>query len=330
MAVSLSTDSRNDGAFRETIVVLFFLLVALAALTDRTSRIGELLRENYSNSVGLALSLQILVAGPVILLWERLKPAQPNVPLISPAVAIDAIHTFVVRPVTFVVLGIAAPMLSGFLDDNVSWLVVDTTRSLPTLVALALGVMITDFFAWWTHLVKHKVPLLWRFHVMHHAQEQLNMFTANRVHPIEAVQDLLLKFVPVFILFPSLTSSWGNVAWLAALYSTQLRFQHANIRTNLGPLRYLFVTPQSHRLHHSVLKQDWNSNYASFFAWDRLFGTQHPDVTSYPPTGLNDQTYPDPVSWSIRDLTGSLYGQMVHPFRSDAIRRVEEVDYSPT
>ncbi|MFV0524697.1 MAG: sterol desaturase family protein [Acidimicrobiales bacterium] len=97
------------------------------------------------------------------------------------------------------------------------------------------------------------------------------------------------------------------------------RLQHANLRLNFGPLRYLLVTPQSHRIHHSVDPVHYNSNYASVFAWDRLFGTQHKDSASYPPTGIGDRHYPEATSYQPRDLLASLTGQLMYPFSRDRV-----------
>lgn len=312
--------------FREVAVAVFFAVVTVVAIVGGSSEVATLVRQYYSNSVALAVSAQMLVGAIIIFALESFFPAQPDVSLLSPAVAIDAIHTFIVRPVTSTALALLGPVLSGFLEQNASWMTLDMTRELPVLVALGIGVIITDFFVWLTHLLKHKIPLLWRFHLMHHAQGRLNMFTADRIHPIEHIQDLVMKFIPLFILFPSLTANWSTTAWLAALYSAQLRFQHSNVRTNLGPLRYLFVTPQSHRVHHSSVKEHWNSNYGSVFAWDRLFGTQHDNPNIYPATGLNDESYPDPANWSMGEMARSLYGQMVYPFRRDAVQRAESAE----
>lgn len=307
---------------REIVVVAFLALIAVAAVTEAPGHVGELVRRQVLGSFAFLTSTQ-LVAGLVgIFVLERKFPAQPDVPLFSPAVAMDAFYTFVIQPLTVVVLVLLSEPVSKLLATTASWLVVDTTRSLPMPVALIAGLVITDFFVWFAHVLKHKIPLLWRFHVIHHSQVQINMFTSNRIHPLEHVQDLIIQTLPYFILFPSLTSNWKSFMVLNVLYAWQQRFQHSNIATNLGPLRYIIVTPQSHRVHHSLIEEHWNSNYGSVFTWDRLFGMQHDDIDSYPVTGLNDDEFPEPTTWSPRDFLRCLADQFSYPFRSDVIARV--------
>ncbi len=309
---------------REILVLAFLAFIAVAALTGSPGQIGELIRGQLLSSFAFLTSIQ-LVAGLIgIFVLERRYPAQPNVALFSPAVAMDALYTFVVQPLTVVVLVLMSEPLSAFLSTNASWLVLDTTRSLPLPVALVAGLVITDFFVWLAHVLKHKIPLLWRFHIIHHSQVQINMFTSNRIHPVEHVQDLAIQTLPYFILFPSLTSNWKSFMVLNVLYAWQQRFQHSNIATNLGPLRYIIVTPQSHRVHHSLVEEHWNSNYGSVFTWDRLFGMQHDDVESYPITGLNDNEFPEPATWSPREFLRCLADQFTYPFKRDVIARVSQ------
>ena len=305
-------------------MVAFLLFIAVAAYTEAPGYVGELIRRQVLSSFAFLTSIQLIAGLIGIFVLERLYPAQPNVPLFSPAVAMDALYTFMIQPLTVVILVLMSEPLSTFLSENASWLVVDTTRTLPLPVALIAGLVITDFFVWLAHVLKHKIPLLWRFHVIHHSQEQINMFTSNRIHPIEHVQDLMIQTLPYFILFPSLSSNWKSFMLLNVLYSWQQRFQHSNIATNLGPLRYIIVTPQSHRVHHSLIEEHWNSNYGSVFTWDRLFGMQNDDVESYPITGLNDADFPEPHTWSPREFLRCLADQFTYPFRGDVIARVSQ------
>lgn len=310
--------------WRELALIAFTVAVIAAAFSGASGHVGGLVREEASGSLAFLTSIQLILGLVVIFALERKFPAQPNVPLFSPSVAMDAIYTFVIHPITIVGLVLMSEPLSAALDRYASWLVVDSTRELPLLVALGLGLVITDFFVWFAHVLKHKIPLLWRFHVIHHSQEQLSIFTSNRIHPIERAQDVIIQTVPYFILFPSLTSDWKSFAALATLYAWQQHFQHSNIRTNLGPLRYLIVTPQSHRLHHSLIEEHWNSNYGSVFTWDRLFGLQHDDVEAYPITGLNDREFPEPHHWSVREFATCSVDQMIYPFKRDVISRISQ------
>jgi sterol desaturase/sphingolipid hydroxylase (fatty acid hydroxylase superfamily) len=109
-------------------------------------------------------------------------------------------------------------------------------------------------------------------------------------------------------------SLWGivGVTTVAMWYA---RFYHGNIRTNLGPLRYVLVTPQSHRLHHSIATEHRDVNFGAFLSiWDRLFGTQHSDDVSFPPTGLRDEAFPHDESGRPWHLILNPARQFIHPF----------------
>ena len=233
----------------------------------------------------------------------------------------DALYMMLHLPVIAGTLAFVSGPISAFLTENASFLVVDSTRAWPQWLAALVGVMIADFGHWGAHLITHKVPLFWRFHMIHHSQKRMNLFTANRTHPVDAIIESFMLLLPFFFLFPSITEQAGTVFLIGLLPGWYVRFQHANIGTNMGPLRYLIVTPQSHRVHHSTEPEHWNSNYANIFAWDRLFGTQHSDVTSYPTTGINDQHFPEPTSVAPTDIASSFVGQMLFPLDSEAVAR---------
>jgi sterol desaturase/sphingolipid hydroxylase (fatty acid hydroxylase superfamily) len=303
------------------IVAALFAFLAFMFLTGRPGSLGELMQDNLKISFSFFISTQFLLAVPAIFLLEYLIPARPEQRGFSPSVIQDALYMMIHLPVIAAFLVFISGPIHDFMDANVSWLVVDSTRSWPTWLAALLGIMIADFGAWGAHVIKHKVPMFWRFHMIHHSQKRMNLFTANRTHPVDAIIESFMLLIPFFIFFPSLVEEAGSVFLLALLPGWYVRFQHANIRTNMGPLRYFIVTPQSHRVHHSTEPEHWNSNYANIFAWDRLFGTQHSDVTSYPPTGINDQHFPEPTSVSPKDIASSFVGQMMFPLDREAVAR---------
>jgi len=95
------------------------------------------------------------------------------------------------------------------------------------------------------------------------------------------------------------------------------RFLHANVRVNLGPLRHVIVSPQYHRLHHSLEARDIDMNYAGTFAfWDRMFGTQVPDSDRYPETGIHDPSFPRARSRTPLAVLRAYWAQTLYPFRT--------------
>lgn len=303
------------------IVLAGFAFLAVMFLTGRPGQLGELIQGELRTSFAFFVSVQFLLAVPTIFLLEHFFPARPEQRGFSPSILYDALYMLIHLPVIVgLMIWITGP-ISGFLEEHASWAVIDSTRSWPAWLMAVLGIAIKDFFVWVIHFIKHKVPLFWRFHMIHHSQTRMNMFTANRTHPVDAMIDGFFFLLPFFFLFPSFIAEGRSVFLIALLSSWTERFQHSNIRTTLGPLRYIFVTPQSHRIHHSLEPGHWNSNYGNLFAWDRLFGTQHSDITSYPPTGVNDPYFPEPDRVSVFTFASSFVGQMLFPFDRPAVQR---------
>ncbi|MFY0595554.1 MAG: sterol desaturase family protein [Cognatishimia sp.] len=136
-----------------------------------------------------------------------------------------------------------------------------------------LAILIFDFAIWLQHLITHKVPLLWRLHQVHHADRDIDVTTAIRFHPIEIAFSMLLKIGLVYALGPSV---FAIVLFEIMLNGTAM-FNHSNIRLPLGldaVVRRVLVTPDMHRVHHSVHRHEHDSNYGfSLSIWDRIFGT---------------------------------------------------------
>jgi len=301
------------------LVVSSILLIFAIGFFEIPAALGEVLRDRVALSVSLVISAQMILTSAIILLLESRYPAQTTQGVVSPSLLMDGFYFFVIQPVFSVAIVLISDPLQAVLERYASWMVLDVTSGLPLFIAVPLGIVIVDLTSWFTHVAQHKIPFLWRFHMVHHSQPNMNMFTAARLHPVsQFLEGFVMRVFPFFILFPTVANDWKSLTFVAALYSLQLRFQHSNIRTNLGPLRFLIVTPQSHRVHHSVDPIHWNSNYASIFAWDRLFGTQHSDAHVYPTTGTPDRYVPEPSQWSLSEFVRCLYRQSVFPFTSEA------------
>lgn len=142
----------------------------------------------------------------------------------------------------------------------------------PVLHAVA-AVLVLDFWTYWWHWINHRVPFFWRFHRMHHSDPQMDVTTANRFHTGEIVFSSLLR-VPIIFLA-------GIHLWELVLYEMLMfgvvQFHHANV--GLPPrldrfLRVFIPTPAMHKVHHSRMMVETNSNYSSLLSvWDRLFRT---------------------------------------------------------
>jgi len=147
---------------------------------------------------------------------------------------------------------------------------------LPFWLAVLLSVALLDLLIYGQHVVFHKVPMLWRLHRMHHADLDIDVTTGARFHPIEIMLSMLIKMAAVIVLGAPAVA----VVIFEVLLNATSMFNHANLRLPAGLdglLRLVVVTPDMHRVHHSVIGRETNSNYGFNLPWwDRLFGTYRP------------------------------------------------------
>ena len=145
--------------------------------------------------------------------------------------------------------------------------------AIPAWAAVVTSVVILDLVIYSQHVLFHAVPSLWRLHRMHHADLEFDVSTGLRFHPIEILLSMLIKFAVIAVLgVPAL-----SVLIFEILLNATSMFSHANICIPLKfdrVLRCFVVTPDMHRVHHSILPRETNSNYGfNLPYWDRLFGT---------------------------------------------------------
>ena len=157
--------------------------------------------------------------------------------------------------------------------------------ALPYGLEVLIGVIALDFVVYAQHVLHHAIPVLWRLHMMHHADLDIDMTTGLRFHPIEIIVSIAIKLSAVAALG---AAPLAVLIFEVALNATSM-FNHSNIRIPEQVdrmLRLLVVTPDMHRVHHSVIIRETNSNYGFNLPWwDRLLGTYkaqpakgHPDM----------------------------------------------------
>ncbi len=177
------------------------------------------------------------------------------------------INTFVVRLlVPLMAAGIA------LVAENQGWGLLNLLE-IPTWAGILLAIVLLDLAIYLQHVVFHFVPILWRLHRMHHADIDIDITTGLRFHPLEILLSMLWKMLVVLALGLPVV---GVVLFEIILNATSM-FNHANWRLSLGLdriLRWIIVTPDMHRVHHSIYPYETNSNYGFNLPWwDRLFGT---------------------------------------------------------
>ena len=202
-------------------------------------------------------------------------------------------------------LAIALPFLAvgAAVDAEAEGWGLFNTIALPVWVEVAAAILILDFAIWLQHLITHKVPVLWRLHRVHHADVDMDVTTAIRFHPIEIGLSMLLKIGLVYLLGPAAIA----VILFEIILNGTAMFNHANVRLPLwldGVVRQVLVTPDMHRVHHSVHRHEHDSNYGfALSIWDRLFGT----YISQPNAGHDAMTVgldwqddrPSRIGWSM-------------------------------
>lgn len=174
-----------------------------------------------------------------------------------------------------VVMRVLFPMTAAgaaWLAEASGWGVLNWAGA-PLWLGVVLGVIALDFAVWAQHVMFHAVPGLWRFHRMHHADLDFDVTTGLRFHPIEIAVSMGIKLTGVVLLgAPALA-----VVIFEVLLNATSMFNHANIRIPTGlerVMRWVVVTPDMHRVHHSWYRDETDTNFGFNLPWwDRLFGT---------------------------------------------------------
>ena len=275
---------------RDRLVSLFFVAVAAAIIT------GGLLVDR--SGIGAVLALFV-----VIVPFEKLFPRHRSQRLRRPQLLTD-IGYALAGPVLNGV-GIAVAVIVGVL--TLAWLpglaIRPLVAMLPPSVMPFVGIALFDLTIYWVHRWSHEVPLLWRFHAIHHSTEDLDWVSGFRNHPVDGA----IVAPPFFFLI----AAGFDAEFTGALAIIQVivgLFLHANVRWRLRPLHRLIITPEFHHWHHTNDPKAIHSNYSVFLpAWDLLFGTYFMPKDRRPETYGVDEYIP----------TG-MAAQLVHPFRGMA------------
>jgi len=204
-------------------------------------------------------------------LWELAAPrrvlAVPKMLRWINNIGIVVINSFLLR----IIFPSAAVGVSVFAQKH-GWGLFNHFR-LPYWVAVVLSVVALDFIIYLQHVMFHAIPVFWRIHRMHHADLDFDVTTGIRFHPMEILLSMLIKSAGVVVLGPPVL---GVIIFEVALNATSM-FNHSNVRMLRGVdriLRWFVVTPDMHRVHHSVEGREMNSNFGFNLPWwDRLLGT---------------------------------------------------------
>jgi sterol desaturase/sphingolipid hydroxylase (fatty acid hydroxylase superfamily) len=207
-------------------------------------------------------------------IWELFLPRRRQPPsrhLRWPSnlgiVVLDTLLVRIVFPMTAVGLALVAAARGWGLLNLID---------LPSWIAVVATVVLLDLAIYLQHVLFHAVPALWRLHRMHHADLAFDVTTGLRFHPIEILLSMLIKLAVIAALG---ASALGVLIFEVLLNATSM-FNHGNVdmpRPLDRILRWIVVTPDMHRVHHSIIARETNSNFGFNLPWwDRLFGTYRP------------------------------------------------------
>jgi sterol desaturase/sphingolipid hydroxylase (fatty acid hydroxylase superfamily) len=215
----------------------------------------------------------VIVAGPamsaligIFLVVERVWPAQPR-KVVTRGHRQDVLYT-VLNATVVVPLVVAMTLaFAAVVRSSMPWIVLPRIDDVPRWAMVLVLVVVFDACNWFVHLAVHRILPLWRFHELHHSQEDLSVLTVFRTHPLLHVP-YLVTIIPGLVLLANGTLS---ATWLVA-YGAFVAFAHSNTRLGFGPLERVFVSPNYHRIHHLLDgPQDVNLGFV-LTVWDQLFG----------------------------------------------------------
>jgi sterol desaturase/sphingolipid hydroxylase (fatty acid hydroxylase superfamily) len=224
-----------------------------------------MLNENLYR-IGAAIIVLLIMAG-----WETVAPKRKLTTVKSrrwttnlSIIGLDNLLVMFLVPVTVIQISLAAQTSKWGLCNQLD---------LPPVLILFLSVLALDLVIYLQHLMFHAVPLFWRLHMVHHADLDIDVTTGLRFHPVEIILSVFIKIATVAALGPPVLA----VLVFEILLNTTAMFNHANVALPINIdrwLRLIVVTPDMHRVHHSVIIRETNSNFGFNFPWwDRLFGT---------------------------------------------------------
>lgn len=223
---------------------------------------------NFTQSIS---NLRVVVVGPIslvliaaILVVERMRPAQRR-PFFARGYRQDVLYTILNAMLVVPLVTALTLSFAEVVRNILPWIVVSKFALAPRWLVIALIFVAMDFCNWFAHLANHRARMLWRFHELHHSQEDMSVLTVFRTHPLIHVS-YLLSLLPGIVLLNNGTMPTA----LLVVYAGVVAFEHSNTNLGFGPLGRIFVSPNYHRIHHRVQgRQDVNLGFA-LTIWDQL------------------------------------------------------------
>ena len=295
------------GSFVLAGMTALLLWVAVTVLL-RQGRLGTVLSAGRAELAAPLLVALVIATG----ICERIWPAERR-PVLARGHVQDAcfvaLHAIVVIPL-MTLLSVGAAALIG---SQARWIELRSTEHWPGWLLIPLTVVAMDGANWLAHYADHRLGPLWRFHALHHSQEELSVLTSFRAHPLMHTTGFVLATVPVVALMPARPIA----PVIITVYVCIGTLQHANLRWTLGPAGRVLVSPAYHRLHHAADTQRVNLGVV-LTVWDILAGCasfpSRGDVVGR--TGLDGRPVPVEQDDPGRPALVLLAEQLIEPFQA--------------
>ena len=261
--------------------------------------------EQYEPFIRLSFFFGILL---IMALWETFSPRR--IPKVSrPYRWLHNMSLVILNTVLVRVVFPTATVGMALLAEKQGWGILSLLQW-PLLVSVLFSVIVLDFMIWLQHVTVHAIPVLWRLHRVHHADLDYDVTTGLRFHPIEILLSMGIKFIVIIALGPPVVA----VIIFEVVLNGMAMFNHGNVKLPLPidrALRLLLVTPDMHRVHHSVEDDETNSNFGfNLSIWDRLFGT----YKAQPDAG-HENMHIGIRGFEEKQEVSNLLGMLVLPFK---------------
>ena len=244
---------------------------------------------------------------------ERMFAQRPEQPIFRRGWRTDMAYFFVsalgLQLITLMTLKPATVLLAWTVSSKLRVLI----ATQPWWLQLVEILVIPDCVQYWIHRLFHQIPILWRFHQIHHSAEAMDWLAGSRLHIVDVVVTRGLTYMPLFALgydtFP--------MAIYAAIVTVQATFIHANVSFQFGPLNYVLATPQFHHWHHSSSEEAIDKNFSVHLPlWDMLFGTFH----------LPTNEWPQAYGVAGKQTPEGFLKQLVYPLKAEAADDLPSVE----
>ncbi len=214
--------------------------------------------------------LNLFLYSAVYVPLERLFALHPEQPTFRKGWLVDLTYFFLNSLLVQLLTLLTMKPAMVFFDWCRVTPVVETVSQLPLVIQILLCLLVADFTQYWIHRAFHAIPILWRFHAIHHSAEAMDWLAGSRLHLVDAVATRALTYVPIYVLGVSETALYAYVTVVVV----QATFIHANVRWEFPGLRWLLATPHFHHWHHAAEPQAIDKNFSVHTPlWDWLFGT---------------------------------------------------------